>query len=248
MRQRYHMKPRIRLLFCLSLLALGIISTSAQTNTATTDAPAIRHTTAWGERLKQGGTTGLIQLGMSIFGAGFVFERLSRLRRKYILPDGLATRAKKLWRDGKFEELEKLGETKPSTLARAISFIAKNRTSPMVEVSEICGELCSRELAGHYQRAYPLGIVATLAPLLGLLGMILGMITTFETVALAGSLGDPSQLAAGISESLVTTGLGLAIAIPFLALYHFFKHRTAGFGAELEEEVTSLLSAWLMKK
>jgi biopolymer transport protein ExbB len=118
----------------------------------------------------------------------------------------------------------------------------------MVEVSEICGELVSRELSGHYQRAYPLGIVATLAPLLGLLGMILGMIETFETVAFAGALGDPSQLASGISEALVTTGLGLAIAIPFLALYHVFKHRTAGFGAELEEEVTSLLSQWLMKK
>ena len=144
--------------------------------------------------------------------------------------------------------IERLGETDPSTLARAISFIAKNRNSPMVEVSEVCGDLLSRELGGHYQHAYPLGIVATIAPLLGLLGMILGMIDTFETVALAGSLGDPTQLSAGISEALITTGLGLAIAIPFLALYHFFKHRTASFGAQLEEEVTSLLSAWLLKK
>jgi biopolymer transport protein ExbB len=74
------------------------------------------------------------------------------------------------------------------------------------------------------------------------------MITTFETVALAGALGDATQLASGISEALVTTGLGLAIAIPFLALYHFFKHRTASFGVMLEEEVTSLLSEWLMQK
>ena len=248
------MKTRIQLLLCLVTFALVAGTASAQqTNPPVTAAsqpsqPSARLSTGWGERLKQGGTTGLVQLGLSIFGAGFVFERLFRLRRKFILPDGLAARAKQLWRDGKFDELEKLGETDPSTLARAISFITKNRNSPMVEVSEICGELVSRELAGHYRRAYPLGIVATLAPLLGLLGMILGMITTFETVALAGALGDPSQLAAGISEALVTTGLGLAIAIPFLALYHFFKHRTAGFGAELEEEVTSLLSAWLMKK
>ena len=78
--------------------------------------------------------------------------------------------------------------------------------------------------------------------------MIIGMIDTFETVALAGSLGDPAQLAGGISQALVTTGLGLAVAIPFLALYHFFKHRTASFGTQLEEQVTSLLSAWLMKK
>lgn len=245
------MKSRIQQLFCIVALALASLAASAQqTNppVAAPPQPAAHLSAGWGERLKQGGTTGLVQLGLSIFGAGFVFERLFRLRRKYILPAGLASRAKQLWRDGKFDELEKLGEAEPSTLARTISFIAKHRGSPMVEVSEICGEHVSRELAGHYQRAYPLGIVATLAPLLGLLGMILGMITTFETVALAGALGDPSQLASGISEALVTTGLGLAIAIPFLALYHVFKHRTAGFGAELEEEVTSLLSAWLMKK
>jgi len=242
------MKNETRIFFVAAAILLTTALAGAQTNTPPAVAPATHQTPAWGERIKQGGMTGLVQIGMSIFGAGFVFERLFHLRRKYILPDGLAARAKQLWRDGKFDELEKLGETDPSTLARAISFIARNRTSPMVEVSEICGELCSRELAGHYQRAYPLGIVATLAPLLGLLGMILGMIETFETVALAGSLGDPTQLAAGISMSLVTTGFGLAIAIPFLALYHFFKHRTAGFGVELEEEVTSLLSAWLMKK
>ena len=117
----------------------------------------------------------------------------------------------------------------------------------MSDVSAIAGELVSRELDIQNQKAYPLGIVATISPLLGLLGMILGMIDTFETVALAGSLGDPTQLAAGISEALVTTGLGLAIAIPFLSLYHFFKYRTAGFGVQLEEQVTGLLTAWLMK-
>ena len=184
---------------------------------------------------------------MSVFGAGFVFERVFRLRRKNIVPLELVGRARQLWDAGDFDQLEKLGQTEPSTLARVISFIAKNRRTPMLEVSEVCGELVSREMAGQYQRAYPLGIVATLAPLLGLLGMIIGMIDTFETVALAGSLGDATQLAAGISQALVTTGLGLAIAIPFLALYHIFKFRTAGFGAELEEEVTGLLTVWLMK-
>jgi biopolymer transport protein ExbB len=202
---------------------------------------------SWGEKLRQGGTTAWVQIGMSVFGAGFVFERLFRLRRKYVVPQGLIVRARQLWQAGNFDELEKLGVSEPSTLARVISFIAKNRRAPMLEVSQVCGELVSREMAGHYQRAYPLGIVATLAPLLGLLGMIIGMIDTFETVALAGSLGDATQLAAGISQALVTTGLGLAIAIPFLALYHIFKFRTAGFGAELEEEVTGLLTVWLMK-
>lgn len=230
-------------------LPTNAASALVSTNAAGTNAPAnVKYTSGWGQKLKQGGNTALVQLGLSIFGAGFIFERFFRLRRKFVVPPGLADRARELWKQGQFRELEKLAETEPSTLGRVISFIAKNRRSPMLEVSEICGDIVSRELSNHYQRAYPLGIVATLEPLLGLLGMILGMISTFETVALAGALGDATQLATGISEALVTTGLGLAIAIPFLAFYHVFKHKTTGFGALLEEEVTNLLSEWLMRK
>lgn len=235
--------------FCLILLACGALT--AQPLGAERDNARPGHsafTASWGDRLKQGGPAAVVQVALSIFGAGFIFERLARLRRRNLVPDGLADEARRLWREGKFAELEKLAESQPSTLARVIAFIARNRQSPMVEVSEVCGDLVSRELSVHYQRAYPLGIVATLQPLIGLLGMILGMITTFETVAVAGSLGDATQLAGGISEALVTTGLGLAFAIPFLAFYHFFKHRTANFGVQLEEQVTSLLSEWLMQK
>lgn len=202
---------------------------------------------SWGDKIREAGPVGVIQFALSGFGAIFFFERLFGLRRKNLVPAGLAARARRLWEEGKYDELEKLGEREPSTLSRVISFIVQNRRSNMSEVSNIAGELASRELAIHHQRAYPLGIVATLAPLLGLLGMIFGMIKTFQTVAMAGALGDPTQLASGISEALVTTGLGLAIAIPFLALYHYFKLRTNGYGIQLEGEVTSLLTAWFLK-
>lgn len=245
------MNPLLKFLGTL-LLLLCFISPlpAAETGPPPAASPAATKslTTSWGERLKQGGVAAVVQIALSVFGAGFVFERFYHLRRKNLAPAGLSDKARKLWNEGRFDELENLGTRDPSTLAHIISFIAKNRHSPMVEVSAICGDMASRDIANHYQRAYPLGIVATLEPLLGLLGMILGMIGTFETVALAGALGDASQLAGGISEALVTTGLGLAVAIPFLALFHFFKHRTAGFGVMLEEEVTNLLSEWLMAK
>jgi biopolymer transport protein ExbB len=245
------MSKPIRRIACLGLLLFVFTNLVAAQSSNSVPPPGPSHptfTASWGDRLKQGGPAAVVQIALSVFGAGFIFERLTRLRRKNLVPDGLIDEARKLWREGDFIALEKLAETRPSTLANVIAFIARNRQSPMVEVSEVCGDVVSRELAVHYQRAYPLGIVATMQPLIGLLGMILGMITTFETVAVAGSLGDATQLAAGISEALVTTGLGLAFAIPFLAFYHFFKHRTASFGVQLEEQVTSLLSEWLMHK
>lgn len=239
-------------LFGTLLLVFCLVSplSAAETGPAPASPPAGEKTftASWGQRLRQGGVAAVVQIALSVFGAAFVFERFYHLRRKNLAPAGLADKARRLWNEGRFDELENLGKTDPSTLAHIIAFIAKNRHSPMVEVSAVCGDMASRDIANHNQRAYPLGIVATLEPLLGLLGMILGMIGTFETVAHAGALGDASQLADGISEALVTTGLGLAIAIPFLALYHFFKHRTAGFGVLLEEDITSLLSEWLMAK
>lgn len=239
----------VRLMLCVCVIvATGSLSMAQTTQLGTEPAPASSLASGWGDKLKHAGMTGIVQLALSVFGAGFAIERFFNLRQKNLVPDDLPDRARKMWAAGDFVALENLKNTQPSTLARVISFIAANRHSPLSEVSEVAGDMVSRELAQHSQRAYPLGIVATLAPLLGLLGMILGMIETFEIVAAAGSLGDPTQLASGISEALVTTGLGLAVAIPFLALYHLFKYRTNGFGGQLEEQLTTLMSTWLMKK
>lgn len=207
-----------------------------------------RFSAGWGQKLKEGGPTAIVQLLVSVFGAMFIFERLFNLRRHKIVPRGLAQEARKLWAAGDFGSLEALDQTHPCTLARAIAWVARHRHASYADVSVGAGDIISQEIEVHHQRAYPMGVVATLEPLLGLLGMILGMIGTFEVVALAGALGNPAQLAGGISEALVTTGLGLAIAIPFLALFHFFKSRTNMFSSQLEKEMTGLLSAWFLTR
>ena len=202
----------------------------------------------WFEKLRQGGPAALVQILVSVFGAAFMLERFVNLRRSHIAPKGVANEARELWRKGNFEAVEKLEEKYPSTLTRAISWVARHRHAPFGDISAAVGDLISQEIEENHQRAYPLGVVATLEPLIGLLGMILGMITTFETVALAGALGDPAQLAEGISEALVTTGLGLAIAIPFLAMFHYFKTVTNSYGSVLEREMTGLLSEWFLSR
>ena len=111
----------------------------------------------------------------------------------------------------------------------------------------LAGDLAGRDMRRHLQRAYPIAVVATLSPLLGLLGTVVGMIESFEIVAIAGSLGDASLMAGSISKALVTTAGGLVIAIPALGLYHLFKSRTQGLTMQLEGEVHELLTAWFME-
>ena len=87
-----------------------------------------------------------------------------------------------------------------------------------------------------------LGIIASISPLLGLLGTVVGMIQVFSALMLDGS-GHPEALAGGISEALITTAAGLTVAIPSLMLHRFFLRRVDDLVVELERQATHLVEA-----
>lgn len=198
------------------------------------------------ERLKQGGNTMIFLLALSVAALSFSLERLVRLRRGVVAPEGLTDQARTLWNQGKYDEILTLCERRPSTLATIIAAFVRHRHCTAQELSMLAGDLAGRDMRRHLQRAYPIAVVATLAPLLGLLGTVVGMIDAFEIVAIAGSLGDASLMAGAISKALVTTAGGLVIAIPALALYHFFKSRTQALTMQLEGDVHEVLTGWFM--
>jgi biopolymer transport protein ExbB len=84
-----------------------------------------------------------------------------------------------------------------------------------------------------------LGILAAIAPLLGLLGTVTGMIGTFRVITLYGT-GDPRMMSGGISEALVTTELGLAVAIPIMLLHTFLGRRVDHIIGDMEEKAVAL--------
>jgi len=195
-------------------------------------------------KLRQGGLTMVFLFLTSVAGVGFTIERLVHLRTAAVVPEGLAEEAHRLWQAGEFEEIQKLPEKKDSTLARALAVIAQHHHGSMADVSMMAGDVASRELRRHVQKAYPLAVVATVSPLLGLLGTVIGMIGAFDKVAAAGSLGDASLLGGDISKALITTGAGLTIAVPALVLYHYFKSRTNQMALMVEEELSELIGVW----
>lgn len=197
-------------------------------------------------KLRQGGKTILVQILLSVFGLAVVLERLWGLRRSRIVPDRLLSQVDKLWEDRKYAEMKTACEKKSSPLARTLSGIVKHRRADFHTVSTIAGDIASREMRRHLQKLFPVVIVATLEPLLGLLGTIFGMIGAFDTVALAGEMGDASLLADDIAKALVTTAVGLSIAIPALFVYHFLKNRTLSLSCVLEEEISDRVSRWFV--
>ena len=198
------------------------------------------------EVLKKSGATGVIQLALSAVGGAFVIGCFSRIRRSSIVPEGLADEARRLFQEERYEEIAALAVTKPSTLSRALAFAVRHRKKSYADISAAIGDLVNNEVASLTHLAYPLGVIATLQPLLGLFGMIVGMIEAFSLVAMAGALGNPAVLAGGISEALATTALGIGFAIPFLAAFHYFRNRANRLGLLVEREMNDILDEWFL--
>ncbi len=195
-------------------------------------------------KVQAGGYIGYIIITLSIIAFAFVIERVFNLRRATICPDGLAPRVLELLKRHQYDEALRQCQQNNSVLARVLASVVRHRRFSFSEISLVAGDEAGREMRHQMQMAYPLAIVATLSPLLGLLGTVIGMVGAFEAVALAGSMGDPSVMATEISFALVTTAMGLIIAVPALGCYHILRTRTTLLTTRLEAQVSETLSEW----
>ncbi|MCM2373457.1 MotA/TolQ/ExbB proton channel family protein [Aporhodopirellula aestuarii] len=259
------MRAVVVVLTCLLIVSLGVRSSFAQTGAADvdaavasveTDSPAsdtpelsTQESSAVEElvhKLRQGGIVVVLQILLSIVGVSVALERLVHLRGKALVPPKLVDDADRLWKGGKFDELVEMAGKDGSLLGLVIEEVARHRSAGHQVVSQLAGDVAAREIRRHMQRLFPIALVATLEPLLGLLGTMLGMIGAFETVAVAGSMGDASILADDIAKALVTTAVGLIIAIPAVFIYQCLKSQI-GFGsASLDQAASGLISDWLI--
>jgi biopolymer transport protein ExbB len=184
-----------------------------------------------------GGISMLAILALSILALTVAIERLRNFRVKAIAPPGLIEKILPLWKSGEFDKIKSLLGGESSTLARLIGDMVRHRHLGAAAMSTRCGDIASMELRQHQQRAYPLAVVATVAPIVGLLGTVIGMIEAFYVISQTGGVGDPTLLAAGISKALVNTAAGLSVALPSLAMHHFFKNRLVLLSLALERNV-----------
>ncbi len=209
------------------------------------DAQIIESEWDWWVELRKGGAT-MLALGLLVVGAlGFTLERLWSVREGKFAPGRFFRKIEPLWRQGRFDEVDKLCRKNNSVLSQMVAFMARNYRAPYEILMHSAGDIGARELKRQYGKTFPIAVIAMLAPLLGLLGTVLGMIGAFRTVAIAGEMGDASLLADDIGKALITTAAGLIIAIPTLAIYHYFRQRISYFGTEVEEMLDELTQPWL---
>ena len=187
------------------------------------------------ETLRAGGWLMGPILLCSVAAAAIVMERWWTLRRARVAPEGLlAELGRRLERDGTDPaKLRQLGAGSPlgQVLAAGLVQAGEGAESVRQAMQEAVSQ-ASHELERHLTS---LGIIASVTPLLGLLGTVLGMIEVFGVLMRNGG-SDAQTLAGGISEALVTTAAGLAVAIPSLALHRYFLRRVEELRVHLERE------------
>jgi biopolymer transport protein ExbB len=168
----------------------------------------------------------------SIAAAGILFERL--LQRKRVLPSDLMKRIEGMVEQNQITPKVIDALEKNSPLGRVLAAALANRErgrEVMMERVEDTGRHVIHELERFLNS---LGTIASISPLLGLLGTVTGIIRAFNAVMLGG-MGDPRMLAGGISEALVCTAAGLAVAIPSLIAFRYLRGKVDRIVIEMEK-------------
>lgn len=192
------------------------------------------------ELLKAGGILMVPILACSILALAIILERFWTLRPSRVTPQSTIN---ELWRWIKKKELNgrKLKALQGSSpLGRILAGGLMNAKHGREIMKESIEHEASQVIHDLERFLNPLGTVATIAPLLGLLGTVIGMIKVFAEIQLAG-VGDAGNLAGGISEALITTASGLSVAIPALICHRYFIRRVDELVVGMEQEAIKLV-------
>ena len=192
------------------------------------------------EFVKSGGWLMLPIIACSIVALGIVLERLWTLRSKRVMPQHLMKQILQLHQQKRLDraDLQKLQSSSPLGRILAAGLVNRSHSKEvMKEAIEEVGRQVVHELERYLNT---LGTIASISPLLGLLGTVIGMIKVFSVIVTAG-VGDPGVLAGGISEALITTAAGLSVAIPSLMMHRYFNGLIDRLVLGMEEQALKLV-------
>ncbi len=196
------------------------------------------------EIVQAGGWLMLPIITCSILAAAIILERLWTLQQNRVLPKDLTMQAWHWVKADKLdpEHLQTLHQSSP--LGQVLAAGLANRDAGR-EIAKEGIEDTGRHVVHELERYLnPLGTIAAISPLLGLLGTVIGMVKVFAAITTHG-VGNPSVLAGGISEALITTAAGLTVAIPSLIGYRYLRGRIDGLVVRMEKEAMKFLEALL---
>ena len=187
---------------------------------------------SWMDILLKAGWVGWVIIALSIAAVALVVEHLVTIRRTVVMPPWLVRQADVLMSGGQLAQLRELCASQRSLLGRMLGAGLNEADQGYGAVDKAMEEACQEQAARLYRKIEYLSLIGNLAPMLGLLGTVLGMIEAFRVVAHVQGADKAPQLASGIYLALVTTLEGLVVAIPCLGAFSIFRNRVDQLTAE----------------
>jgi len=194
-------------------------------------APTVKRTSLR-EFIEAGSYVGYVIIWLSFAGLALVIDSFLRIQSKRLIPPRLAQELVQLARQGRFDEIQNLAGAFDCMLARIINHTFSQGRMSLTAAREVMQEQGTREVTRLYQRVGYIGFIAAVAPMLGLLGTVTGMIGSFNVLGAAKGAARPDELAVGVSEALVTTCMGLVVAIPLMFFHNYFRDRVTRIGQD----------------
>ncbi|HMP72276.1 MAG TPA: MotA/TolQ/ExbB proton channel family protein [Kiritimatiellia bacterium] len=221
------MKPARILIATVLLTGLAWTAAPAQDDASAPPPPAASRQLTFGSMLQAGGWA-MWPLGLcSLFGIGLAIYNGIVIRPARMLKPQIVDQIKNAVHDLDIERARNLCAGNPAPVTNIIQAGLERIKGDELHLESIekgMEEYSLQEIAGHLQPINYLSVIATISPMIGLLGTVSGMIKAFQAMALGG-MGRPELLADNISEALITTATGLIIGIPVMVLYFYFKNR-----------------------
>jgi len=187
-------------------------------------------------------------LWVALFGSGaaaiyFIVDSSILVRPNKMLPGTLIDQVKSAMAEGDVLKALKACESEPGAMANILSAGFSHVEEGYDIIQESVGTAADLETERLMQRLTWISVCANLAPMLGLLGTVMGMLKAFGSVATDVASAKPVVLAAGVSQAIVTTIFGLLVAIPAMVAYAYFRRRASRQIAALEAASTALVTA-----
>ena len=242
-----------RSIFVSGLLLAPVLLEAADTNSSNQPAASLSSLTMKGtgpetlaKLLTAGGTVMIPLLILSVITLALVLVYLATLRKGAVAGTRFMTTAEALLAKGDLMGLLAISnrhrDIAAVIISRTLEFLARNPSATDDQLREIAQTEGSREASLLNQRVAWLADIATIAPMLGLLGTVFGMIRSFSVMANDVAASRPMLLAEGVAEALVATAAGLIIGIPAMAAYAWFRGRVQEMISEMEGATALLLA------
>jgi biopolymer transport protein ExbB len=228
----------------LASLALGpaLLAQSAEPPPA---AEFMKTANLW--QVLQAGGPAMIPLGvLSVIALMLIIAFIFSLRRGSVVTKRFMQTADALIRKRDFLGLLAVSNRHNEAIARVVQrmmdFLTKNPKATMAEIREIAQTEGTRQASALNQQIAYLADIGTIAPMVGLLGTVIGIVRSFGVIAIDAAATRPTMLAQGIGEALIATAAGLLIGIPAMAAYAYFRGRAHALISDLEAASTHLLA------